>query len=96
MYFSGMFKFKLVSGVTVASDDHHAGIVCCSSGAITRSSTPSLYWHFHAAWQVQNLRVHDPSDCWVILGLFSAARVIINTPMVMHNRNSSLKVSRNK
>ncbi|KAG1749268.1 hypothetical protein EDB19DRAFT_181200 [Suillus lakei] len=44
--------------------------------------------------QVQDLCIHGPSDCWVISGFFSAACVIINTPMAMHNQHSSRKANR--
>jgi hypothetical protein len=43
--------------------------------------------------QVQGLCIHDPSDCWVTSGYFSAVCVIINTPMAMHIRHSSSKVN---
>ncbi|KAG1839788.1 hypothetical protein F4604DRAFT_1834651 [Suillus subluteus] len=43
--------------------------------------------------QVQELRIHYPSDCWLISYFLSAAR-LLNTLMVMHNRHSSSKVNR--
>ncbi|KAG1879040.1 hypothetical protein F4604DRAFT_1752560 [Suillus subluteus] len=43
--------------------------------------------------QVQELRIHYPSDYWLISYFLSAAR-LLNTSMVMHNRHSSSKVNR--
>jgi hypothetical protein len=44
--------------------------------------------------QVRGHRIHDPFDCWVTSGYFSAVCVIISTSMAMHNRPSSSKVNR--
>ncbi|KAG2740061.1 hypothetical protein P692DRAFT_20337000 [Suillus brevipes Sb2] len=44
--------------------------------------------------QVQGVCIHDPFNCWVISGFFSAACAIINTPVTMHNQHSSRKANR--
>lgn len=43
--------------------------------------------------QVEDLRIHYPSDCWLISYFFSVAR-LLNMLMAMHNRHRSSKVNR--
>ncbi|KAG2030381.1 hypothetical protein BDR03DRAFT_974678 [Suillus americanus] len=42
---------------------------------------------------VQDIRIHCPSDCWLISCFFSVAH-LINTPMPIHSQHSSSKANR--